>query len=70
MGNETKNEAGVPALQIVSRPDSFCRAGRRWTHDAQVVALSEFTKVQIAALKAETNLVVTETTLPASVEAE
>ena len=63
MGSETKNEAGVPALQIVSRPESFCRAGRRWTHDPQVVPLSEFTKAQITALKAESNLVVTETTL-------
>ncbi|MDR0498389.1 MAG: hypothetical protein LBH03_01480 [Holophagales bacterium] len=57
--NQT-NKKTVAVLEITSRPDSFCRAGRRWTKTATQVPLSEFTKEQVKALKAESNLVVVE----------
>lgn len=58
----------VPALSIRSIPDSFCRAGRRWSRDERLVALSEFTPAQVEALRAESNLVVEDSTLPAPSE--
>ena len=72
MANEPKeNQVAtkeVPALKISSRPESFCRAGRRWTREPQVIAVSEFTKAQIVMLKAETLLAVEETTLEVPAE--
>jgi len=47
-------------LKIVSRPASFCRAGRQFTSDPTIIPLSELTPDQAEALKAEPNLVVTE----------
>ena len=49
----------IPALKIRAVPPrGFYRAGRRWTPEPQVVPLSDFDKKQIAALRAEPNLVV------------
>ena len=49
----------IPGLAVRAIPASgFCRAGRRWTPEVQVVALSEFTKAQVKALREEPNLVV------------
>ena len=49
----------IPALAIRAIPPAgFCRAGRRWTPEVQTVAVSEFTKAQVKALREETNLVV------------
>lgn len=48
----------VPAITVRSVPESFCRAGRRWTREAQTAPTSDFTKDQLAALRAESNLVV------------
>jgi hypothetical protein len=49
----------IPALAIRALPPAgFCRAGRRWTPEVQTVAVSEFTKAQVKALREETNLVV------------
>lgn len=49
----------IPALAIRSIPAAgFCRAGRRWLPEVQTVALSEFTKDQVKALREEVNLVV------------
>lgn len=49
----------IPGLAIRALPSSgFCRAGRRWAPEVQVVALSEFTKAQVKALREEVNLVV------------
>lgn len=63
---KTKAKAkAVPALRIRSVPESFCRAGRRWTREVQVVPLSEFTPDQVEALMAEPNLAVVETELEA-----
>lgn len=48
----------VPGLRIRSVPESFCRAGRRWSNQTQDVPVSEFDKKQLQALRAEPNLVV------------
>jgi hypothetical protein len=47
-------------LEISSRPESFCRAGRRWTRTPEQVPLTAFSKEQVSALKAEPKLVVIE----------
>lgn len=60
----------IPALKIRAVPASgFNRAGRKWTKEAQIVPLSDFTKAQAAALKAEPNLVVEETEIAPEPEA-
>lgn len=49
----------IPALAVRAIPAAgFCRAGRRWTPEVQVVALAEFSKDQVKALRAESALVV------------
>lgn len=48
----------IPGLRIRSIPESFWRAGRRWTRESQDVPTSEFTRPQILALQKEPNLVV------------
>jgi len=49
----------IPALKIRAvPPKGFCRAGRRWAPEPQVVPLSALDRKQIAALRAEPNLVV------------
>ena len=60
-----KTSSSIPALKVTSRPDSFCRAGRRWTKEPQIVPLSEFKPEQVESLKAESNLVVEETAMDA-----
>ena len=62
----TANKKTIQALEISSRPESFYRAGRRWTRTASVVPVSEFSKDEIKALKAEPNLAVVEKTIEAS----
>lgn len=59
----------VPGLRVRSVPASFWRAGRKWTKEPQEVLVSALSKAQIAALKAEPNLVVEEIDLPAEAEA-
>jgi hypothetical protein len=58
-------DGAIPALSVRSVQESFCRAGRCWTQEVQVVALSEFTEEQVAALLGEKNLVVEAAALPA-----
>lgn len=53
----------VPALSVRSVGETFCRGGRRWTREPQVVALSEFTEEQVASIKAEPLVFAVETTL-------
>ena len=60
MADAPKPPQTIKVLEIVSRTDSFWRAGRQWTKEAQQVPASEFTPKEIAALKAEKNLVVVE----------
>lgn len=61
---------GVPALSIRSVPQGgFCRAGRRWVPSPQIVPVSDFTEDQVAALRAESNLVVEDTEIAPEPEA-
>lgn len=50
----------VPALSVVSSREGFRRGGRAWGKDEVVVKLSELTDEQIAQLKGESLLTVTE----------
>jgi hypothetical protein len=54
---EGEKQAG---LRISARVDGFRRCGRAWPASGVTVDASEFTEEQIATLKAEPNLVVTE----------
>jgi len=56
----------IPALRVRRVPPSFWRAGRHWSKVPQEVPVSTFTKAQVAALKAEPNLVVEDIELPAA----
>jgi hypothetical protein len=48
-------------LTVTARPaGGFRRCGRRWTAEPQSVPADAFTEAEIAALKADPNLVVTE----------
>jgi hypothetical protein len=64
---KTKKVAG---LRISALADGFRRAGRAWTTEAVDVPVSEFTKDQVAALKAEPGLRVTECDIDVAVAAE
>jgi len=50
----------VKALKVVSLRDGFRRGGRAWVKGETIVVLSELSKEQIAAIKAESELTVTE----------
>ncbi|MGA0610563.1 HI1506-related protein [Caldimonas sp. KR1-144] len=54
--------AGAPikALKVISRRDSFRRAGFEFTGEAKTLPLDELTDDQVEALKAEPLLVVSE----------
>jgi len=54
----------IPALRIRSCPESFFRAGRRWTREPQTIAVTEFTKTELALLRAEPLLVVENVNMP------
>lgn len=54
----------IPGLRIRSIPESFWRAGRKWTRESQDVPASEFTRPQIQALQKEPNLVVVQVEIP------
>jgi len=58
----------ISAIRVRSVPISFWRAGRRWTKTPQEVPVSAFSKVQLAALRAEPNLVVEDIELAAKAE--
>ncbi len=49
------------ALKIVSRPESFRRAGYAFTGAATTIPLADLTDDQVAALRAEPQLVVVDT---------
>jgi hypothetical protein len=54
---QSKASKPIPGLAIRAIPEGgFCRAGRRWSAETQLVALSEFTEAQVLALREETNL--------------
>lgn len=50
----------VPALSVASSREGFRRAGRSWNKEVTVVKLSELTKEQIAQIKGEELLTVSE----------
>lgn len=62
---KTKATPKVPTITVRSVPESFCRAERRWTREAQTVPTSDFTQDQLDALRAENNLVVVDSELEA-----
>jgi hypothetical protein len=55
-------EASEPMIFVstLKTLPSFCRAGRKWTTEPLAVRVSDFTPEQLAALKAEPCLIVTE----------
>lgn len=60
----------IPALRIRACQESFWRAGRKWTREAQTVPASDFTKAQLAQLRSEPLLVVEDTTIAPQGEVE
>lgn len=58
----------IPGLRVRSVPASFWRAGRKWTKEPQEIPVSDFSKAQLTALRAEPNLVVEDIDLVAKVE--
>jgi hypothetical protein len=59
MANQPDNKT-IKVLEITSRPESFCRAGRRWTRIPVQVPIDDLTKDEIKALKSEKELAVVE----------
>ncbi len=58
----------VPGLRVSALVAGFRRAGRAWPAEATEVSADEFTKPQIAALKAEPGLRVTDCEIEAPAE--
>lgn len=54
------NTVKVPALSVVSGREGFRRAGHIWGKEASVVKLSDLTDEQIAQIKGDALLTVTE----------
>ena len=59
----------VPGLSIASRTASFRRAGLGFTAEPRLVPLAELTKEQLAALRAESMLIVTDVQIDAPADA-
>jgi len=64
-----KKTVKVPALSVVSSRDGFRRGGRAWAKGETVVVLSDLGKEQIAQIKGEALLSVTETEIEVEVSA-
>jgi len=64
-----KKTVKVPALSVVSSRDGFRRGGRAWAKGETVVALSDLGKEQIAQIKGEALLSVTDTEIEVEVSA-
>lgn len=60
----------VPALSVVSNKEGFRRGGRAWGKEASVVKLSALSKEEIAQIKGEARLTVTEVEVDEEVAAE
>lgn len=66
-----KKAKTVPGLRITAKRDGFRRAGRAWSAAATDVPARELTKEQIASLKSEPMLLVTDIEIaPAEAERE
>ena len=61
---EKKGEK-LPAISVVSRPDSFRRCGRVFTREPVVIFIEDLKEGEMTALEEETMLVVTEIELEA-----
>lgn len=69
MAAETKPKSKkVPALRVKSKTAGFRRAGRAWSTEVTDVAVSDFSKDQLAQLKADPELVVVETEIEVAAE--
>ena len=55
-----KQTVKVPALSVTTKREGLRRAGRAWSKEATVVKLSDLSKEQIAQIKGEALLTVTE----------
>lgn len=55
-----KKTADKNAITVQAKSAPYRRAGRAWSTDPTTVALADLTKEQLAALRADSNLVVTE----------
>jgi len=64
-----KKTVKVPALSVVSSRDGFRRGGRAWAKGETVVVLSDLGKEQIAQIKGEALLSVTDTEIEVEVSA-
>lgn len=60
----------VPGLRVTASTEGFRRAGRAWSKAPTEVPASEFTKAQIAALKAETMLMVADIEIEVAADGE
>ncbi len=66
MAEAKTTEKKVAGLRVTAKRDGFRRAGREWVGTTEV-AKSEFTKEQLEQLLAESNLVVQECQVAATV---
>lgn len=60
MADQKPKTKKIPGLRVRALADGFRRAGRAWSAEAVEVPCAEFTKEQVAALRAEQQLVVTD----------
>lgn len=68
MAEQKPKTKKIPGLRISALAAGFRRAGRAWGTEATDVPASEFDKAQIAALKAEPGLRVTECEIEVAIE--
>lgn len=61
---EAKQSKTVPGLRVTAKQAGFRRAGVAWGVELTEVATSKFNKAQLAQLRAEPMLVVTDIDLP------
>lgn len=60
----------VPGLRVAAKVAGFRRGGRAWPADATDVPVADFSKAQLAQIRAEPMLVVTDIEIPAAQAAE
>ncbi len=59
----------VPGIRVVAKADGFRRAGRAWSKAGTDLPLADLKKAEIAALRAEPRLTVTDIEILAGEEA-
>lgn len=60
----------VRGIRVRSIPESFCRAGRRWTREPQEVPVAAFSQKDLRALREEPLLFVEDIEITPPVEGE